>query len=123
VEAEERQRIEGRLDVRLTELKRIRLGLHAGDNDSELAHLDQHPADEGSETHDRELDAGTEIHFDEEERRIEEARRALRDGSYGTCRGCGRTIPQDRLAAVPEAVLCIDCQRHFEGQHRQIAQT
>ena len=123
MEAEERQRIEGRLEARLKEVARIRVAVHAGDNDSELAHLDQHPADEGSETHDREVDTTTEIYLDEEEHRIEEARRALRDGSYGTCRGCGRTIPEDRLAAVPEAVLCIDCQRHFEGQHRQIAQT
>jgi RNA polymerase-binding transcription factor DksA len=123
VEVEERQRIEGRLDARLKELTRIRVAMHAGDNDSELAHLDQHPADEGSETHDREVDTTTEIYLDEEKRRIEEARRALRDGSYGTCRGCGRAIPKERLAVVPEAVLCIDCQRHFEGQHRQIAQT
>lgn len=123
MEAEERERIESRLEARLKELARIRVGLHAGDNDSELAHVDQHPADEGSETHDREVDTTTEIYLDEEKVRIEEALRALRDGSYGTCRGCGRTIPAERLAAVPEAVLCIDCQRRFEGQHRQIART
>jgi RNA polymerase-binding transcription factor DksA len=92
----------------------------AGSIDSELAHLDNHPADEGSETHDREVDATTEIFLEEEERRIVEARQALADGSYGTCRGCGRAIPRERLAAMPEAVRCIDCQRHFEGRHRQI---
>ena len=119
VNAEERQRIERRLEERLEELVRTRAAVHSGENDSELAHLDQHPADEGSETHDREVDATTEIFLEEEERRIAEARRALADGSYGTCRGCGREIPEERLEAVPEAVLCIDCQRHFEGGHRQ----
>jgi RNA polymerase-binding transcription factor DksA len=123
MEAEERQRIEQKLETRHAELVRIRSALHAGENDSELAHLDQHPADEGSETHDREVDTTMEMYLDEEQRRIDEARRALRDGTYGTCRGCGRTIPDERLAAVPEAVFCIDCQRRFEGQHRQTAQT
>jgi len=119
VDAEERQRIETRLEARVAELAQTRAAVHSGENDSELAHLDQHPADEGSETHDREVDATTEIFLEEGERRIAEARRALADGSYGTCRGCGREIPKDRLEVMPEAVLCIDCQRHFEGRHRQ----
>ena len=123
MDAEERQSIEQRLDARLAELSRIRATKPSGDDDSELAHHDQHPADVGSETHDREVDATAEIFFEEEGRRIEEARRALRDGTYGTCRGCGRDIPRQRLEAVPEAVFCIDCQRRFEGQHRQIART
>lgn len=119
MDVEERQRVESRLDARVAELARTRAGMHAGDNDSELAHLDQHPADEGSDTHDREINATTEIFLEEEERRIAEARRALADGSYGICRGCGREIPKARLEAMPEAVRCLDCQRHFEGSHRQ----
>jgi RNA polymerase-binding transcription factor DksA len=119
MDAEERQRVEARLDDRVAELARTRAAMHADETDSELAHLDQHPADEGSETHDREVDATTEIFLEEEERRIGEARRALADGSYGLCRGCGREIPKGRLKAMPEAVLCIDCQRHFEAGHRQ----
>jgi DnaK suppressor protein len=119
MDAEERKRVESRLDARVVELARTRAAMHSGDNNSELAHLDQHPADEGSETHDREVDATTEIFLEEEERRIAEARRALVDGSYGTCRGCGGEIPSERLDVMPEAVLCLDCQRHFEGSHRQ----
>ena len=51
--------------------------------------------------------------------RIAEALRALSDGTYGTCLGCNRQIPPERLEAVPEAVRCLDCQRRFEGMHRQ----
>jgi RNA polymerase-binding transcription factor DksA len=121
MDAAERDRIERRLDARLEELVRTRAAAAARpDDDSELAHLDQHPGDMGSETHDREMDATTAIFFEEEERRIAEARRALADGSYGTCQGCGRQIPAERLLAMPEAVRCIDCQRHFEGRHRQL---
>ena len=121
MDAADRERIEERLDARLEELVRTRAAAHARpEDDSELANLDQHPGDMGSETHDREVDATTEIFFEEEERRIAEARRALADGRYGICQGCGREIPAERLEAVPEAIRCIDCQRHFEGRHRQL---
>jgi RNA polymerase-binding transcription factor DksA len=116
VDAEERERIESRLQERLAELTNTRTSMRAGANDdSELAHLDQHPADQGSETHDQEVDATTEIFFEEEERRIGEARRALAEGTYGTCQGCGKEIPKERLEAMPEAIRCLDCQRHFSS--------
>ena len=122
METSERQRIEARLEERLEELIRIRVAMHRSDDgsrDIELAHVDNHPGDQGTETHDEELSETTSIFFEEEERRIAEARRALADGTYGTCKGCGRPIPPARLEAAPEAVRCLDCQRHFEGLHRQ----
>ena len=118
----DRARIEARLDARLDELVRTRAAMRRsgeGMRTSELAHLDNHPGDVASELHDEELDETTEIFLEEEERRIAEARRALADGSYGRCKECGRPIPTDRLEAVPEAVRCLTCQRHFEAQHRQ----
>jgi phage/conjugal plasmid C-4 type zinc finger TraR family protein len=118
----ERERIEARLTTRLEDLARTRAGMRRereGMRESELAHLDNHPGDVGSELHDEELDETTEIFLAEEERRISEARRALADGSYGTCKDCGHIIPRARLEAMPEAVRCIDCQRLFEGHHRQ----
>jgi DnaK suppressor protein len=118
VTGEERSRVEARLDERLEQLVRMRTAVRRTDN-GELSHVDNHPGDLGSELHDEELDETTAIFLEEEQRRIDEARRALADGSYGTCKGCRRTIPADRLQAVPEAVLCLDCQRHFEGRHRQ----
>jgi DnaK suppressor protein len=30
-------------------------------------------------------------------------------GHYGTCLNCGAKIPPARLAAMPEATLCMDC--------------
>ncbi len=120
--ADRRARIELRLDRRVAELQSTRAAMRRsaeGMRDSELSHLDNHPGDMGTDLHDEELDETTEILMDEEERRIAEARAALRDGTYGTCRGCGRAIPEERLEAVPETVLCLDCQRRSEGAHRQ----
>jgi RNA polymerase-binding transcription factor DksA len=119
---EERERIEARLDARLEELKRTRLAMHReseGMRGSELAHVDNHPGDAGTETHEWELEETAEIFFEEEETRIGEARRALADGTYGLCVGCHQPIPPNRLRAVPEAVRCLNCQRLFEGRHRQ----
>ncbi|MEI2639042.1 MAG: TraR/DksA C4-type zinc finger protein [Microthrixaceae bacterium] len=36
-------------------------------------------------------------------------------GAYGTCEACGVEIPFERLDAVPDAVLCIDCQSKVTG--------
>ncbi len=115
--------VESKLDRRLEEVRRARAASRAEDAgmvESELSHVDNHPGDEGTETHEQELEASTEVYLEEEERRIEEARRALADGTYGTCASCGQEIPAGRLEAVPEAIRCIDCQRHLEGRHRQI---
>jgi DnaK suppressor protein len=119
---EERERIEARLDARLAELKRTRLAMHResdGMRGSEFAHVDNHPGDLGTETHEEELDETADIFFEEEERRIAEARRALAEGRYGVCVECHRPIPPERLKAVPEAVRCLEDQRLFEGLHRQ----
>ena len=118
----DRHAVEVRLESRLEEVTRRRAGLRReadGMLSGELAHLDNHPADEGTETHERELDATTEAFLEEEERRIEEARRALENGTYGTCADCGAEIPPERLDAVPEAVRCLTCQRALEGMRRQ----
>jgi RNA polymerase-binding transcription factor DksA len=120
----DRQRIEERLEQRLAELVRTRVAMHRsgdGSRDIELAHVDQHPGDYGTEVHDEELDETAEIFFEEEARRIAEARQALADGTYGICKECGKPIPAERLAAVPEAVRCLEDQRHFEGLNRQHA--
>ena len=119
---EERESIEAQLDARLEELKRTRVAMHReseGVRGSEFAHVDNHPGDLGTDTHEEELDETADIFFDEEERRIAEARRALAEGTYGTCVDCHRPIPPERLRAVPEAVRCLEDQRLFEGLHRQ----
>jgi DnaK suppressor protein len=43
-------------------------------------------------------------------RHVKAALRRIRDGSFGTCVQCEWSISPKRLAAVPWAPLCIECQ-------------
>lgn len=42
---------------------------------------------------------------------VEAALRRLEDGTFGTCRRCGKPIGDERLEALPWAADCIDCHR------------
>ncbi len=46
-----------------------------------------------------------------------ETRKALtkiKIGKYGICESCGKMIDTDRLAAIPTAVLCLNCEKKKE---------
>jgi RNA polymerase-binding transcription factor DksA len=51
-----------------------------------------------------------QVRFDSIERAIVR----LEQGTFGMCRSCGEDIDSDRLAALPYAEQCIDCQRKLE---------
>lgn len=40
---------------------------------------------------------------------IQAALKRIKDGEYGACHNCTKNIGAKRLAALPFAVLCIDC--------------
>jgi DnaK suppressor protein len=46
--------------------------------------------------------------------KMDAAERKLNDGTYGTCEECGLEISEERLAAVPYAVRCIQCEERYE---------
>jgi RNA polymerase-binding transcription factor DksA len=34
-----------------------------------------------------------------------------------TCEGCGRKIPKERLKAIPDTVLCVQCATQSESEN------
>ena len=54
-------------------------------------------------------------------REVKAARRRIHDGSFGTCIDCESTISPKRLAAVPWAPRCIQCQDAADRDWRQAA--
>jgi RNA polymerase-binding protein DksA len=51
-------------------------------------------------------------------RAIESALARIQQGRYGSCMKCSGKIPQERLEALPYAVMCIDCQKSEERRNR-----
>jgi len=47
---------------------------------------------------------------------VSAAQRRLCAGEHGTCSACGRAIRRRRLAALPEASLCLSCAARREAQ-------
>lgn len=53
-----------------------------------------------------------------ERQQIDEALQRLEEGTYGICGDCGVDISEKRLAAVPFARLCVECQTREELMQR-----
>ncbi len=117
-DAEARQR----LDEERARLAQVRDGLQEGnaldqsegDSVAELSSIDQHQADLGTETFEREKDLAILESIEAELADVEHALRRLDEGTYGTCQACGRPIDDERLEALPATRLCRDDQQRAE---------
>jgi RNA polymerase-binding protein DksA len=49
---------------------------------------------------------------------IESALTRIKQGKYGHCIKCNKRIPQDRLVAIPYALMCIECKSEEERRNR-----
>ncbi|MES1246817.1 MAG: TraR/DksA C4-type zinc finger protein [Actinomycetota bacterium] len=94
-------------------------GEHASSLEDESDELasdgDNHMGDLASDTLNREIDFGLEQDAEHVLAEIDAALARIDDGTYGTCGGCGKEIPAERLEAVPWARLCIEDARKAEG--------
>ncbi|MCZ7667497.1 MAG: TraR/DksA C4-type zinc finger protein [Chloroflexi bacterium] len=45
---------------------------------------------------------------------IEIALKAIAQGNYGRCQYCQQPIPLERLQVMPNATMCVDCQRLYD---------
>ena len=84
----------------------------------ELSSYDQHQADMGTETFEREKDLSILEQVEAELADVEHALRRLDDGTYGTCEVCGKAIPDERLEAMPAARFCLQHQAEAEREVR-----
>ncbi|MGH9164096.1 MAG: TraR/DksA family transcriptional regulator [Acidimicrobiales bacterium] len=114
---EERSRLEGLRD----DFREQGLGSESEEESlSELSSVDQHQADVGTETFNRERDLSILERVEAELDDVEHALRRLDDGTYGTCEACGRPIADDRLEAMPAARFCLDDQAMAEREARSL---
>ncbi|ADU28558.1 TraR/DksA C4-type zinc finger protein [Evansella cellulosilytica] len=73
----------------------------------ELSNYDNHPGDQGTELYEREKDIALNEHSEQLLDEIDNALKAIEEGSYGKCEVCGTDIPYERLEAIPNARRCI----------------
>lgn len=110
----------------IEERNRIREDMEALDRDitygdtlsgqSELADYDNHPADAGTDTFEKEKDLAVRDNYRDVIGRIDEAIGKIDRGTYGECDRCGREIMKGRLDAIPYAIYCVECQDIIEGR-------
>jgi RNA polymerase-binding transcription factor DksA len=77
---------------------------------SELASYDQHQADLGTETFEREKDFSLLEQLEAELEELDRALRKVDEGTYGRCEACGKEIPAERLEAMPGTRFCVEDQ-------------
>jgi RNA polymerase-binding transcription factor DksA len=117
----DKEKVAARLRERAQEIEERRKHVAADDDeqrDAELADYDQHPADQGSETYEQELDQTTLAILDAQAKDVVEAQKRLEEGTYGKCIVDGADIPAERLEAIPEAIRCIRHQSVYDAELR-----
>lgn len=103
-------RIKASLEARLAELKGRVARIEA-----DLA--EPHSADFAEQATEREGDdalEGQDALLSREIATVKAALARIEKGSYGACARCGEDVGEKRLAAYPEAALCINCARAIE---------
>jgi RNA polymerase-binding transcription factor DksA len=80
----------------------------------ELSSLQEHLAEVGTVTLDRELDYSLEGVAQEQLAAVTAALERIDQGTYGLCVSCNGPIARERLSALPWTSLCIDCKRREE---------
>ncbi len=84
------------------------------EDEGELSHADQHPADDAQFLADDEVDEGLREQLQGELEAIERAERRLAEGTFGRSIESGEPIPDERLEAIPWAERTAAEQTRYE---------
>jgi YteA family regulatory protein len=93
-----------------------------GEATGELSSYDNHPADSGTELFERSKDLAIDEHHEDQMAKVENALKAIEDGTYGKCAECGKEIPFERLEAIPYTLYCVDHSQEQGGSNDRPAE-
>lgn len=105
---DERERLTSTLEGLETDLEAQKESLQ------ELSVVDEHQADIGTETFEREKDLSIVESVRAAIEDVDHALARLEQGTYGECEICHQPIGDDRLEAVPAARFCVEHQAEVE---------
>jgi RNA polymerase-binding transcription factor DksA len=96
-------------------------GLMANPKESsgDLSSYSYHPADQGSDTMEKEKNVFLASAKGNELYEIDQALLRAKDGKFGLCESCGKDIERERLEAVPYAKQCVKCRRLNEEEQKR----
>ena len=89
------------------------------ESSGELSYYDNHPADIGSETYEQEKQIALGRHSIRQINEVNAAIKRMEKGKYGFCESCGREISFERLDAMPETRLCMECEEQRRAETRK----
>ena len=114
----EKERLENELHRTLEHVMRLKASLKS---EMERAGLGEDDAgDVSAEIYEREKTLALIRTLEEKVRSLEHALQLADAGSYGICERCGERIDPGRLEIVPQATLCVKCQREVEFAFRPL---
>ncbi|NGM81738.1 molecular chaperone DnaK [Paenibacillus sp. 7124] len=87
------------------------------DMSGELSEIDNHPGDVATDLYHRSMDISLQEREELELTEIEDALRAMDNGTYGICAASGEPIPYERLAALPATRYCKEHSPRQEKPH------
>ena len=109
--------------------ERILLGLktewvHALENSADCLIIPQSadPMDQMRNLSEQELDSRYISQLTARLRSLEDALRAIRDGTFGRCAACDGEIPVKRIEAIPWSPCCVPCQENAEAAGRAVTE-
>jgi len=102
------------LEAEMEQLQRDNLNRSQREFSGDLSAYSYHMADVGTDTFERETELTIASAGSDTMKEIVEALERIENGTYGKCELCGNDITQNRLMAVPQARLCINCKADQE---------
>jgi len=98
----------GQLRLDLAELTQDTLSGTSGQG-GDLSHAPMHLGDMGTDEYLHDLNATLLENEEQIARDVVDALHRLENGNFGTCGDCGKSIPDQRLIAIPYTRYCIEC--------------
>jgi DnaK suppressor protein len=103
-----RARLESERKRLTEEMEQLKTSMHPADERREGSPFGKRE-EEATESYELERRLTLEKSIREQLASVEHALQKFKDGTYGSCDSCGKPIPPERLEALPQATLCLDC--------------
>ena len=118
-----RKRLERERDAAIGRLRELGISPHLDEEEVRQAGTDtgRDEGDVAQASERQDLSFMTRERIAERVNQLSAALRRLHEGDYGLCERCGREIEPARLAALPEATTCRECQEVLERERGQAA--